>query len=154
MPLFRVEGRWVSPMPKSLMRERAYSPTRSPGVQVAFLRTWVEAATKCWPPTESSTRCPFASNPYPDFLLSHTLSSRCGMAYRVCVSEGFIRPLPYLFRGCIRSELKRVAEQAESEPGRAARSDVFSTRRLRDGSWISSSLAERRRTVKLMGVGR
>ena len=75
------------------------------------------------------------------------------MAYRVCVSEGFIRPLPYLIRGCIRSELKRVAEQAESEPGRPASADVFPTRPLQDGYWISYSLDERHRTVKLMVVG-
>jgi|GEM_PF-3081682 len=77
------------------------------------------------------------------------------MAYRVCVSEGFIRPLPYLIRGCIRSELERVAELAETrEPGRAASPDVLSTRPLQDGYWISYCLDERRRTVKLMVVGR
>ncbi len=75
------------------------------------------------------------------------------MAYRVCVSEGFIRPLPYLIRGCIRSELERVAEQAETlEPGRAASSDLISTRPLQDGYWISYSLDERKRTVKLMVI--
>ena len=78
------------------------------------------------------------------------------MAYRVCVSEGFIRPLPSLIRGCIRSELKLVAEQAEhaeSEPARAASADVFPKRPLQDGYWISYSLDERHRTVKLMVVG-
>jgi hypothetical protein len=71
------------------------------------------------------------------------------------VSEGFIRPLPYLIRGCIRSELERVAELAETrELGRPASSDVLSTRPLQEGSWISYSLDERRRTVKLMVVGR
>jgi hypothetical protein len=75
------------------------------------------------------------------------------MAYRVCVSEGFLRPLPYLIRGCIRSELERVAELAETlEPGRATNSNVLSTRPLQDGYWISYSLDERRRTVKLMVI--
>jgi hypothetical protein len=61
--------------------------------------------------------------------------------------------VPYLIRGCIRSELERVAEQAETlEPGRAASSDVLSTRPLQDGYWISYSLDDRKRTVKLMVI--
>ena len=57
-------------------------------------------------------------------------------------------------RGCIRSELERVAALADTlQPGRAANSDVLSIRPLQDGYWISYSLDERKRTVRLMVVG-
>lgn len=79
------------------------------------------------------------------------------MAYRVCVSEGFIRPLPPLIRGCIRSELEWVAELAEKaapgQPRAGAHSEALSVRPLPNGYWISYHLDDRARTVRLMVVG-
>jgi hypothetical protein len=78
------------------------------------------------------------------------------MAYRVCVSEGFIRPLPPLIRGCIRSELEWVAQMAEknaaAEHGRRKDSDSLAVRPLPNGYWMSYQRDDRARTVRLMVV--
>ncbi len=74
------------------------------------------------------------------------------MPYRVCVSERFIRPLPPRIRGCIRSELKHVAEMAERLPRTSVRSEALPVRALPDGYWMSYCLDERARTVRLMVI--
>lgn len=75
------------------------------------------------------------------------------MAYRVCLSEGFIRPLPARIRSCIRGELARVAEMAEKlPPSQRCRAGAFPVRSLPEGYWISYQLDERARTVRLMVI--
>ncbi len=76
------------------------------------------------------------------------------MAYRVCVSEGFIRPLPSLIRGCIRSELEWVAQMAEKNTlSNGTNSEALPIRPLPNGYWMSYRRDDRARTVKLIVVG-
>lgn len=78
------------------------------------------------------------------------------MAYRVCISEGFLRPLPPLIRGRIRSELQIVAEMAERLPSnslnRGTGAEAMPVRPLPHGYWISYRQDDRARTVRLMVV--
>lgn len=78
------------------------------------------------------------------------------MAYRVCISEGFLRPLPAMIRGCIRSELQIVAEMAEKSPGNALNrgtgAEALPVRPLPNGYWMSYRQDDRARTVRLMVV--